>query len=239
MQRFFNSTDNEMSPLSKEDEHHLLSVMRAQKGEQIEIVINGECFLFQIESLKPFKLKTIKKIDVARELENDLTLYYCLVKKDKADLVIQKAVELGVKEIVLVQSERSIVRLKREDFSKKLERYQSIARAAAMQSKRLIIPEVKKIMYLKDFSKSDCKTHNFIANENVSGSTKNFKSLLEKIKPGESISLLIGPEGGFTQGEIDKMNKLGFINISLGKRILRSETAAISALSIAAFILEV
>lgn len=238
MQRYFALENETTIALSKEDEHHLLVVMRAKIGEQIELVKDGKCAIYEIASLKPLILQ--KKLDLPKdnELKNKVTLYYCLVKGDKMDLVIQKAVELGVEEIVLVQSERTIVRLNVSDHKKKLERYASIVKGAAMQSKRNTVPKIEKIVNLNELTKSDLKDHNFVAYEVVAGSTEKFKTLIESVKPGQSISMLIGPEGGFAPKEIEQMKRLGFIEVSLGKRILRSETAAISSLSIIAFLLE-
>jgi 16S rRNA (uracil1498-N3)-methyltransferase len=238
MQRYFALNNTKPPLLSKEDEHHLLKVMRASKGEKIEIVVDEKCFLYEINSTKPLESTEIRELTDDRELANHVTLYYCLAKGDKVDFVIQKAVELGIAEIVLIQSERSIVRLKNDELPKKIERYQSILKAAAMQSKRLTIPKLARIIDLRNFGKGDCKMHNFVAYEDVAGSTKNFKRILENIKPRESISIMVGPEGGFAPHEIKRMNEFGFISVSLGKRILRSETAAISALTIIAFILE-
>lgn len=239
MQRYFALENEKTIALSKEDAHHLLVVMRAKVGEEIEIVEGGKCAIYEIASLNPLTFKKKRDLDTNNELPNKVTLYYCLVKGDKMDLVIQKAVELGVEEIVLVESERTIVRLDASDHKKKIERYVSIAQGAAMQSKRNIIPKIEKIVKLNELNKSDLKDHNFVAYEEVAGSTRQFKTLLEQAKPNESISILIGPEGGFAPKEIEQMKRIGFKEVSLGKRILRSETAAISSLSIIAFLLEV
>ena len=238
MQRYFALENEKTASLSKEDAHHLLVVMRAKVGEEIEIVKDGKCAIYEIVSLKPLAFEKRLDLKTDNELLNKVTLYYCLVKGDKMDLVIQKAVELGVDEIVLLESERTIVRLDSSDHKKKIERYASIAKGAAMQSKRNVIPKIEKIVKLNELTSADLKDRNFVAYEEVAGTTKQFKTSIEQVKQGESISILIGTEGGFTPKEITQMKKIGFKEVSLGKRILRSETAAISALSIVSFLLE-
>ena len=123
MQRYFAKSINDgIAYFNDDDSHHLLNVMRAKIDERIEVAFQNELYLGQIICLKPLQVKIISKLDDESELKNDVTLFYCLVKGDKLDLVIQKATELGVKHIVLLTSKRTIVDFKKDDINKKLKR---------------------------------------------------------------------------------------------------------------------
>ena len=239
MQRYFAKSINDgIAYFNDDDSHHLLNVMRAKIDERIEVAFQNELYLGQIICLKPLQVKIISKLDDESELKNDVTLFYCLVKGDKLDLVIQKATELGVKHIVLLTSKRTIVDFKKDDINKKLKRYQQIILNAAQQSHRLCIPTIEGVYKLDKIDKTMLKRHNFIAFEKQKGQTKHTLDLFNDIKLNESVSILIGPEGGFEDEEVELMNRLGFVNISLGSRILRSETAAIACLGQLGLILE-
>lgn len=238
MQRYFASGNINNFFINEEDIFHMQKVMRMHKGDNIEVVIENKAYVASIDNFSPFKVSIISSINYDSEPNNYVKLFYCLVKGDKLDFVIQKAVELGVSEIVLVQSKYCVVQYKKEEIEKKLMRFKSIVISACRQSHRLMIPKLDKIMEIEDISYLDLCEHNYIAYEKEMGGTNKTKSYFENIKGGESVSLLIGPEGGFDEKEVSLMNKLGFTNISLGRRILRSETAALSAVSNLMFVLE-
>jgi 16S rRNA (uracil1498-N3)-methyltransferase len=234
MLRFFSNNFK----LTKDDEHHLLNVMRAKIGDEIELVDDSRVFLTKIVGVNPLKFEVISENHFNPELSNKITLFYCLVKGEKLDLVIQKAVELGVSEIVLLTSSRTVVKVVKKDLSKKLERLNNIVKSAAMQSKRNVIPSLNRIIDIKDIRESDLKDHNYIAYELEAGKTIDFVNDVKSIKKDEAVSVLVGPEGGFSIEEVKKMNSIGFKNVSLGSRILRSETAAIAVLSVLSILLE-
>ena len=165
----------------------------------------------------------------------NVTLFFGLAKSDKIEFVIQKATELGVKNIVLFQGKRSVVKFTHEDFLRKETRYISIAKEAAEQCHREYIPTISFVKSISDIKNHLCDV-NLFAYELNAGKTNSFDELLDK--SAKSISVIIGPEGGFDESEAAELNKLGFKNISLGKRILRCETAAVYALSVIAFNLE-
>lgn len=238
MQRYFLTGSIDNFFFDEEDVFHIQKVMRMHKGDDIEVVINKKAYVATIENVNPLNIKIISTINYDSELNNDITLFYCLVKGDKLDLVIQKAIELGVKEIVLVQSKYSVVKFKKEEINKKLDRFKSIIKGACRQSHRLLIPKLDKIIDLKDIDYSYLSDHNFICYEKEMGDMKKTKQLFENINENESVSLFVGPEGGFDVSEVELMNKIGFVNISLGKRILRSETAALAIVSDLVFMLE-
>ena len=237
MQRYF-SLSNEEIKLDPSDIHHITHVMRNKVGDFFEIVFNEKIYKEQITSLNPFSYETIDISSINNELNNDITLFYCLSKGEKNELVMQKATELGVKRIVLLSSKRSVVKMNNDDFNRKKVRFERILKEASEQSHRNIIPELVGIISIKDIPSNLLAIHNFIAYEEDAGYTLNTFKLLENIKKNESVSILIGSEGGIDKEELEYLNKIGFKNISLGKRILRTETAAIYALSVIAFMLE-
>jgi len=156
------------------------------------------------------------------ELESDITCILSLIKNDKFELCIQKLVELGVKRIVPYEAVRSVVKIK---DNKKLERLRKIAREAAEQSHRNLIPEITEPAGLKDLEKYKSEA-NYICYESETN--------IADIGPSSSITYIIGPEGGFEDREYENICRMGFESVSLGKRILRAETAAIYMTSIIA-----
>ena len=236
MQRYFASLVNNEVILKQDDVFHLLKVMRAKPNDKIEVVDeNHHSYLANIESVNPLIIKVVEPILKETELKTDVTLFFALAKSDKNEFVIQKATELGAKRIVLFQGKRSIVKLDKEDFLKKLNRYQSIAKEAAEQCHREYIPEIEYARSIKEISPFLCK-ENLFAYELDAGKTNSFDDIFKNNY--QSISVIIGPEGGFDIEEAEELNKMNFKNISLGKRILRCETAAVYALSVIAFNLE-
>jgi 16S rRNA (uracil1498-N3)-methyltransferase len=236
MQRYFvDKIENDVVYLTKEQEHHIVKVMRMKEQEQVTCACDGIIYLCEIESLNPLKVVCKERLDENNELEVDVTLLYCLPKGDKLDLVLQKATELGVKEIILVQSERCIAKIKKEDEARKLIRFNTIVKEASEQSKRSVVPIVNKIINYKDINKYHFD-HSFIAYENEKDET--YFSYLSKVNKKESIGILIGSEGGFSLKEVEYAKSNGYTSISLGKRILRSETAVFYALSAISLIIE-
>ena len=236
MQRYFATLiDSEHVKLEPEDEHHLLRVMRMRQGDEIEVVANGVLYLCNIGSTNPLTIYAVHEIETDVELNVDVTLLFALTKGDRTDLVVQKATELGVKKVALIQSERTVVRYEEKDIAKKCARYQKIMKEASEQSHRLVVPKMMGIFNLKKLPKEVFSDLNYVGYEkdasDVSGMFANF----DKKK---SITILIGPEGGFSENEIESLTKQGFIRTSLGKRILRAETAAIYALSVIGYLLE-
>lgn len=220
---------------SKDQTHHILKVMRMREKEQITCAFQKKIYLCQIISVNPLEVIVEKELEENNELEIDVTLLYCLPKGDKLDLVIQKATELGVKEIILVQSERCIAKIKKEDEQKKLIRFNTIAKEASEQSKRSMVPTIDKIINFKDIANFKFD-YQFIAYENDRQNT--FFTSLSEIKKHQSIAILVGSEGGFSEKEVEYALKNSYQSVSLGKRILRSETAVFYALSVIGFMIE-
>ena len=237
MQRYFAKIYERDVVLTKDDAFHLTKVMRAKVGEQIEVVADDKVYLCEVKSLKPLQIKIKREIKENHELKSHVVLIVSLLKGDHTDLVIQKATELGVEEIVLLQSERTIVKIKQSDREYKLERFHRIAKEAAEQSKRSVIPNIYRIIKLDGLKEIKAEVK-LIAYEGVAGTADSFNNKISKLKPGQRVAIVIGPEGGFSSGEIDAATYYGFKKVSLGKRILRAETAAIYALSVISNILE-
>lgn len=234
MQRYFLYKINNKYEISKDDLHHIFNVMRMKQKDNIEVVYDDRAYLAEVCLEYPF-FKIIKPIEENTELCNDVTLIFSLAKGDKIDFVIQKATELGVSHIILVQTERSVVKMDKEDFIKKADRYNKIAKEAAEQSLRLKLPTIEGVYKLNGLSKNIKSTLNYVAYEKEAGDTS---ISFSELKVKQDVSILIGPEGGLSEKEILLLNEMGFKNVSLGKRILRTETAAVYALSVIANLLE-
>lgn len=238
MQRYFSSLVEKMV-LSEDDLHHIKNVMRGKISDRFELVFDSKIHLCEITSLNPFDFKVVEVLSDNNELENKVTLFYCLSKGDKNDFVVQKATELGAHRIVFLSSRRSVVKLNQNDFDKKKIRYEKIAKEASEQSKRTIIPEIIGLYDVSNIPTHLLGDNNFVAYETMSGKTDKTSEFFSEIaRTSGQISILIGSEGGLEEKEIDKLIKDGFKTISLGKRILRTETAAVYALSVLSFILE-
>ena len=237
MQRYFGRIIERQAVLQDDDVFHLTRVMRAKVGEQIEVVNDGVVYLCQISRFKPLTIDVIRRLRENNELPNKVVLVAALLKGEKMDLVLQKATELGVDEVVLLETSRTVVKFKKDDRELKLERFNRILKEAAEQSKRNQSPHLYRVI---DFNglhdiEADVK---MVAYEEEAGPTTSFNKIVESIKPEQTIAILIGPEGGFSDHEILLATKQGFRKVSLGRRILRAETATFYALSVIANYLE-
>ena len=237
MQRYFAEIDkNQNIVISNDDIFHITKVMRMNINDTFEINANGDLKVAKITSLNPFKYEIIKEINENHELNGYVRLLYCLPKGEKTDLVIQKAVELGCNEIVLINSERSIAKITKENKEKKLIRYNKIIKEASEQSKRSKLCILKDVISFKEISnyKAD---YSLIAYENTSFTSKNLIDLLPHLK-GKTINVIVGAEGGISKSELEIAKNASYQEISLGKRILRSETACIFILSLLSLYLD-
>ena len=237
MQRYFGRRIKNNVFLDEDDIYHLLKVMRARRGEEIEVVCDEKTYICEITSTKPLEIVISKQLKDNPELPNYVILAPCLLKGDKLDFVLQKSVELGVSEVVLLTSQRTIVKIKGQQNDLKLGRYQKILKEAACQSKRTRVPFINRIISFDriDEIEADVK---LIAYEGLKGSVSNLNKKLSNVKPGKKIAIIIGPEGGFSEPEVQYAKNNGFSCVSLGNRILRAETASLYALSVIANRLE-
>ena len=225
------------------DVNHICHVLRMRVGEQF-YVTDGESggkYLCGLKTASEDQVTCdiLRKIEESSELPCEITLYQGLPKADKMELIIQKAVELGASRIVPVSTKNSIVKLDDKKAAAKISRWQGIAEAAAKQSKRDVIPQIGDVMTLKaalaeaaDFEVS------IMPYENAEGMAFTRK-LLDEIRPGQRIAIFIGPEGGFDDSEVEAALSQGTQPVTLGRRILRTETAGLAILSMLVYVLEV
>lgn len=217
------------------DVNHIKNVLRMKAGEEIA-VSNGmdgkeyRCGIKQIlDDRVECELRFIKEDGV--ELSARVHLYQGLPKADKMELIIQKAVELGVYEIIPVETRRCVVKLDPKKAKQKVQRWQAIAEAAAKQSKRSVIPKIADPMpFTEAITQAAAMDIKLIPYELAVGMEKTRK-LVTAIKPGQDVAVFIGPEGGFEEAEIESALKMGIEPITLGKRILRTETAGFTVMA--------
>lgn len=217
------------------DVNHIKHVLRMQPGEEIALSngIDNKEYRCGIEEIKEEEiictLRFIKEEGL--ELPVKVYLFQGLPKADKMELIIQKAVELGVYEIIPVSAKRSIVKLDEKKAKNKIARWQIISETAAKQSKRSVIPNIAEVMTFSEaLSYAKNMDVKLIPYELAEGMAKT-KQLIENISTNESVAVFIGPEGGFEETEISLAIENGLMPITLGKRILRTETAGFTVLA--------
>jgi 16S rRNA (uracil1498-N3)-methyltransferase len=237
MQRYFVTKENDKFILSSDDIHHIKDVMRIKNNGQIVCVFNNSSYVCEVNYLSSgIDLKVVKEISNDVELNKSVILYQALIKNDKFDFVIQKACELGVSDIYPTAFTRSVVKVESNKVENKMIRYNKIIKEACEQSRRQILPTFHNYINVFDILLPE-DTLGLIAYEN-NNNFSSFDEALKDLNQYKKVAIVIGPEGGFTSEEVKYLQKVGFKNISLGKRILRSETAAMYALSVVGFHLE-
>lgn len=227
--------------IEQEDLHHLKKVMRNKNGDCILCIdplgTNYQC---HIENIEIGKIVVDKKIINDSELDVEVTLVYAMPKGDKFEFVLQKAAELGVKRIVPLLSNRCVVKLGKDKFTKKKVRFQKILKEASEQSYRNFIPEITDMITIKELP-IYLGDYNVVAYEETAkqGNHGTLSKVLQQIKALDKVVIIVGSEGGFEEKEIATMEMMGIQRCSLGKRILRSETAPLYMLSVIGFSREV
>ena len=223
------------------DVNHISNVLRMKQGEEVWISDGGKkeyrCAI-EAFSADEVLLHIIYAQEPDYELSSRIYLFQGLPKADKMELIIQKAVELGAYEIIPVETKRCVVKLDGKKAAKKVERWQQIAESAAKQSKRMLIPNVHQVLSFKEALKyAEAMDIRLIPYELAKGMQET-KEILAAIEQGQSIGIFIGPEGGFEEKEVEAAISEGAKPITLGKRILRTETAGLAILSVLMFQLE-
>lgn len=237
MQRYFASYDKFKNIVICDDDiFHITKVMRMRPDDQFEINLDGDIKLAEFVSSSPFSYKIIKEFNENHEIEGYIRLLYCLPKGEKTDLVIQKAVELGANEVVLINSERSIAKITKENKDKKILRFNKIIKEASEQSKRTNLMKLNDVISFKEISNYPGDI-NLIAYENTNNTVKNLSDILKDAK-GKTVNVIIGAEGGISKSELQIALDNNYQEISLGKRILRSETACFYILSLLSFYMD-
>ena len=236
MYHFFVSEEQingENAYIEGSDVNHIANVLRMKPGEELLISVRGDwdylCKIVDIETDR-VNLKVLESME-QRELPVNITLLQGIPKSDKLEMIIQKAVELGVSEIIPVKTKRVVVKIDEKKVDTKVNRWNAIAESAAKQSKRSIIPKVYEPMSIdnaleivKDFGVK------LIPYENADGIDKT-RRILDNMDKTKNVAVFIGPEGGFEESEVERIKNSGFEVITLGKRILRTETAGLALLS--------
>lgn len=221
--------------ITGKDVNHIKNVLRMKIGEEVSIS-NGEDGKEYRGIIKEFlddevicDLAFIKEDGV--ELPSKVYLYQGLPKADKMELIIQKAVELGVYEIIPVATKRAVVKLDEKKSKSKIARWQAISESAAKQSKRAIIPKVADVLSFKEALKDCQKAHVKVIPYELAEGMEKTKEIISGLKSGQDVAIFIGPEGGFEETEINAAMEAQITPVTLGKRILRTETAGFTILS--------
>ena len=220
------------------DVNHIKNVLRMRPGDELSIS-DGEgmdysCTIASIER-DEVRVNIEESMDSSVELPVKLYLFQGLPKADKMELIIQKAVELGVYEIIPVRTKRVIVKLDDKKESKKIARWQQIAEGGAKQSGRGLIPEVKPLMgFAEALRYAQTLDAVLVPYEKAEGMGKT-REIIRDLKGKKSVGIFIGPEGGFEESEIEEAMACGAFPVTLGRRILRTETAGLTMLSVLMF----
>ena len=241
MQHFFVTPDQVKGDLifvEGSDVNHMKNVLRMRIDEEVTISDgNNRQYLCKIKEYDNEEaiLHIVEEMNTDTELPSRIYLFQGLPKQDKMELIVQKCVELGVYQVIPVATKRCVVKLDDKKAKKKIERWQQIAESGAKQSGRGIIPEVKPVMNFKDaldYAKS--LEGVLIPYEKAEGMNKT-REIIKGLKGKKSVGIFIGPEGGFDEQEIEAAMNSGVEPVTLGRRILRTETAGLTMLSILMF----
>lgn len=253
MYRFFASPEQitgEEIVITGEDVNHMKNVLRMKPGEKVRISAgSSEDYFCSIVSLEDREviLHIDGKEESSIELPVQITLFQGLPKGDKMELIIQKAVELGVHEIVPVSMKRCVVKLDAKKAAAKVKRWNAIAESAAKQSGRMVIPEVMMPMTCKEVLQKggdlQCRLLPYENAEGMEGIRRILEELTGQVKERSEktplhVGIFIGPEGGFDEAEVEQAREAGWETVSLGRRILRTETAGMAMLAMLVYALE-
>lgn len=223
------------------DVNHIKNVLRMHPGEKIAVIdkADGKKYICEIQKIEESVTAVVlEEEEENTELPAEIYLFQGLPKADKMEWLIQKAVELGCFEIIPVTCRRCIVKLDEKKKESRKKRWQGIAEAAAKQSRRRIIPEVHDVMSLPEaLSYAKDMDLKIIPYELAEGMAET-RALISAITAGQRIAVFIGPEGGFEESEIEQAMAAGVLPVTLGKRILRTETAGLTVLSWLMYFLE-
>ena len=245
MPKFFvktNQIEKDKIKIVGEDVKHINQVLRAKIGEEL-MICNLDTTLNYITTVSQItpeyvicNIQDCVKSFVESNIQ--VTIFQGLPKADKMELIIQKAVELGAFSVIPVETKRCVVKLDAKKAAKKVARWQQIAESAAKQSKRMLIPEIHEVMTYKEALAFAGHLDVKLIPYELAKGMKETREILNELRPGQSIGIFIGPEGGFEEEEVSKALEAGAHAITLGRRILRTETAGLAILSVLMFQLE-
>lgn len=238
MDRFFVgknniNLENKTCIIEGEDVKHISKVLRCRIGEELEICDNDNneyiCEITNIDKSQ-VELNIVEVVDIKRESDLKIKVYQGLPKGPKMEMILQKLTEVGVDEIILVQTKRTVVKVDDKKEDKKIERWERIIYEAAKQSKRGKIPKLRGVLSFKE-ALADMKENDFNIAPYENERTKSIKQSIKGVDI-KNIGIFVGPEGGFEDTEIKAIEEIGGQSVSLGPRILRTETASLVASSI-------
>ena len=223
------------------DVNHIRNVLRMRTGEEV-LIADGRgaeyrCKLTDL-SENEVRAQILWKLDGNAELASAVTLFQGLPKSDKMDLIVQKCVELGVDRIVPVSTKRAVVKLDAKKEETRLKRWNTISESAAKQSGRGVIPEVSGVMSFEKALEEAKKLEVLLIPYERAEHMAETRRVMGEIRPGQSVGVFIGPEGGFEESEVEEAVAAGAKAITLGKRILRTETAGLAVMAMLSYLLE-
>ena len=238
MRRFFvapEAVQDDIVQFDAELARHMGKVLRLTAGEQVTVSTGGStAYLVELTEFQKDAVtgRILERMESLQETAIEVVLFQGMPKGDKLELIIQKCTELGVSAVVPVETSRSVVHLDSGKAAKKLERWQKIAQEASQQSKRVQVPTVGPYynwkQFLQHLSEQNGLTIVFWEDEQ----TQSLKAFLRsQAKKPQRINLVVGPEGGLSEEEVEQLRALGAVSASLGKRILRTETAGMAGIS--------
>ena len=233
---------NDLVTIEGSDVNHIRNVLRMKCGEKVRISsTSGRNFFGTIDRIAENVVEVCITEETAldTELSCRICLFQGLPKSDKMELIVQKAVELGAYRVVPVSMKRSVVKLDAKKADAKRKRWNAVSESAAKQSKRSLIPEVAPLMTYKEAVKEAAGYDMVLLPYESADGIRKTRELLASVKPGTDIAVFIGPEGGFEDEEVELARENGAEIVTLGKRILRTETAGLCMLSALMLQLEV
>lgn len=224
------------------DVNHIKNVLRMKPGDEI-FISSGEnteytCYIEDMQE-EEILAHIMYAQEAGYELSSKLYLFQGLPKSDKMEFIIQKAVELGVCEVIPVASRRAVVKLDKKKEEKKIARWQAISESAAKQSKRMYVPRISEVKTFPEAVEYAKKLDVVLLPYELAKGMAQTKEIVENIQRGQFVGIFIGPEGGFEEAEVElAVREAKASAITLGKRILRTETAGLAVLSVLMFALE-
>ncbi len=244
MQHFFvtpEQVEEEYIHIEGSDVNHMKNVLRMHQGEKLTVSDgNNVEYLCEVDSYEEDRamLHILEQHVADTELPSRIYLFQGLPKQEKMELIVQKCVELGIYSVIPVSMKRCVVKLDAKKAAKKVERWNSIAASAAKQAGRGCVPEVQNVRTYEEALQMAQELDVVLVPYELAEGMKETKEILAGIKPGQSVGIFIGPEGGFEQEEVERAIAMGGKALTLGKRILRTETAGLALLSVLMFHLE-
>lgn len=244
MQHFFvtpSQVDGTFIYIEGSDVNHMKNVLRMRVGESVTVSDgNNRKYVCRVDGYEEGRVRLCicEEEEQDTELASRIYLFQGLPKQEKMELIVQKCVELGIYQIVPVAMKRCVVKLDAKKAAKKVERWNAIAESAAKQAGRGVIPEVLPVMSYREALAMAKELDVVLLPYELAEGMAETKRLIQSIRPGQSVGIFIGPEGGFEKEEVELAEAEGARAITLGKRILRTETAGLAILSVLMFHLE-